>query len=44
MQTRYRVDYKTETVPVTRFVIDQIPTVEMTTEYKQEYKTETLWS
>ena len=42
MRTEYKTECKTETVPVTSTVIDQVPTTEMHTEYRTEYRTKTV--
>ena len=41
-QMQYKIQYKTRTVPVTRTVVEQVPTTVMQTKYKVEYKTQTV--
>ena len=41
MRTEYKTECKTETVPVTYTVVDEIPSTEMQTQYRTEYKTKT---
>ena len=42
MRTDYKTECKTETVPVTTTVYDQVPTTELRNEYRTEYKTKTV--
>ena len=41
MRTEYKTECKTETVPVTRTVYDEVTSTEMQTRYRTDYKTQT---
>ena len=41
-QTQYRTECRTQTVPVTRTVVEQVPVTVNQTQYRTEYKTQTV--
>ena len=41
-ETRYRTEYRTRTVPVTRTVTEQVPVTQTQTLYRTEYRTQTV--